>query len=318
MNKHRILIALALPLSLATVSCQSAPTSSSSSAAPHTQHVWGPWIRDEDEHVRNCTICGTSEFGPHEGGLCDVCADFRVLALGFLEGGDGAHGDFAKECNQWFPQQGKEHCFWYEFSTDFGKLNPETLSHYEAVMFINNMPWVKEQRDAFQEYMENGGGWIGYHVCAFTTDSNDWPWYHEEFLGSGNFRTNTWNPTPETLKVETHNHPATENLPDTFLTSPNEWYGWTNDLRENDDIEILLSLDPSTFPVGDRVGEIWYNESGEDYYPVAWANKNYNMVYMNMGHNLMSYNDFEKTSKTFSSELENQFVLDALYSVALG
>ena len=89
-------------------------------------------------------------------------------------------------------------------------------------------------------------------------------------------------------------------------------------LRENDDIEILLSLDPSTFPVGDRVGEIWYNESGEDYYPVAWANKNYNMVYMNMGHNLMSYNDFEKTSKTFSSELENQFVLNALYSVALG
>ena len=313
---HRIILSL-LVLSLASLSScgGESPKSSEESKAPHTEHVWGPWQRDEDEHLHKCTVCGKTEYGPHEGFICETCADFRVLGLGFLEGGDGAHCDFAQECNEWFPKMGRELGFLYDFSTEFSMLNEDTLEDYDAVMFLNNMPSVDSQRKAFEDYMENGGGWIGFHVCAFTTDSNDWPWYHETFLGSGNFRTNTWNPTRELLKVETHNHPATKDLPDTFMTSPNEWYGWTNDLRENDDIDILLSLDDSTFPVGDRQGEIWYNETGEDYYPVAWANRNYNMVYMNMGHNLMSYNDFEKKSKTFTEEMENQFVLDSLYSV---
>ena len=57
------------------------------------------------------------------------------------------------------------------------------------------------------------GGFIGFHVSAFTTESDSWSWYFEEFLGSGNFRTNTWNPTPELLKVESSTHPAVANVP---------------------------------------------------------------------------------------------------------
>lgn len=55
--------------------------------------------------------------------------------------------------------------------------------------------------------------------------------------------------------------------------------------RENKDIKILLSIDPSSFPLGDgpKQYEIWH----EGYYPVAWTNINYRMLYMNMGHNNM-------------------------------
>ncbi|MBQ7243066.1 MAG: ThuA domain-containing protein [Bacilli bacterium] len=314
MKRTPALSILVAPLLLGATGCN-ASSSITTSSAPHV-HEWGDWERDEEGHWRYCLTCGKDEYGEHEGGLCDVCACFRVLALGFLEGGDGAHGDFAKECNDFFPRIGKKEGFLYDFSTDFGLVNEDNLANYDALMFLNNYPYSNEQRQAFQNYMENGGGWIGFHVSAFTTESSSWDWYFNTFLGSGNFRTNTWNPTPELLKAESLTHPALAHVPETFMSSPNEWYGWEKDLRENEDIDILLSLDDSTFPVGDRKGEIWYNESGEDYYPVAWANRNYNMVYMNMGHNLMPYNDFAKTSKTFSKEHMNQFVLDALKAVA--
>ncbi len=302
-----------IPLaSLALIACGEGGTTSE----PHLIHQFGGWHREEDRHFRICTVCGEKEEGAHQGGVCEVCAEFKALGLGFIEGGDGAHADFAQEANEWFPKMGKENGFLYDFSTDFGMLNEETLEDYDLVMFLNNLPYVESQRHAFEEYMENGGAWMGFHVCAFTTEASSWSWYHENFLGTGNYRTNTWNPTAERLKVETHDHPATKFLGDSIMSSPNEWYGWENDLRENEDIQILLSLDDSmedsTFPIGDRVGEIW--DSG--YWPVAWTNKNYNMIYMNMGHNLMPYNDFEKYSRTFSSEEENEFIIEGMFGIA--
>ena len=307
-NKWVNLIALSVTL----FSCGGNASTVSENTTPHTEHVWGEWEREEHHHKRVCTVCGEVEEGYHKDRVCDICASFKILALGFNQGGDSAHSDFAREANEWFPEQGKEQGFLYEFSTDFGMLNDETLPDYQVVMFLNNLLYEQSQRKAFEKYMREGGSWMGFHVCAFTTEASSWPWYHEEFLGSGNFRSNTWNPTTECLKVETHDHFSTEFLPDTFMSTHNEWYAWEHDLRQNEDIQILLSLDESTYPVGDREGEIWY----EGYYPVAWANKNYNMMYLNMGHNLQSYNDFEKVSHTFSNREENDFILDGTLGLA--
>ena len=302
-------------LPIATISLLSCAQGTNSSSSEHLTHEYGGWHREKDRHYRICRICGEIEEGEHEDSVCEVCAEFKALGLGFSEGGDEAHSDFCKEANVWFPKMGKEHGFLYDYSPDFGKLNEETLSEYDLVMFINNLPYDKAQREAFEEYMENGGAWMGFHVCAFTQDAESWPWYHDNFLGSGNYRTNTWNPTAEIVKVENHNHPCTKFLPDSFMSAPNEWYGWEHDLRENEDIEILLSLDDtmedSSFPIGDKEGEIWY----EGYWPVAWTNKNYHMIYMNMGHNLMYYNTYEKTSRTFSSEEQNEFVIEGMFEI---
>lgn len=280
-------------------------------------HVWGEWQRSETEHWRVCTSpkCNEEQRGEHEDYLCDECAAFKVLSLGFIEGGDEAHADFANEANAWFAKTGKEYGFIYDFTTDWGYLNDNVLANYELVMFLNNKPFATEQCEAFERYMNNGGAWMGFHVCAFSTNSSEqWPWYHREFLGSGNFRTNTWNPTSEILKVETHDHFSTAALPDTFESAPNEWYGWELDLRANPDITILLSLDESTFPAGDKPGEMW--DSGD--YPVAWTNNNYKMIYLNMGHNLMYYNTYEKQSFTFGNEIQNQFVLDGMFGLVNG
>ena len=40
-------------------------------------------------------------------------------------------------------------------------------------------------------------------------------------------------------------------------------------------------------------------------------------MYINMGHNLMDYNDFAKDSLTFSSDDQNKFIIDAMFGYIL-
>ncbi|HVU83403.1 MAG TPA: ThuA domain-containing protein, partial [Puia sp.] len=130
--------------------------------------------------------------------------------------------------------------------------------------------------------------------------------------GSGSYVSNTWRPVSAILRVEDKSHPVTRNLPATFKSSPSEWYRWSNDLRTNPDIDILLAIDSSSFPLGTgpKPGEIWHS----GYYPVAWTNKKYRMVYFNMGHNDIDYE--HKTNRelsfTFGNRIQDQLIINTL------
>ena len=156
--------------------------------------------------------------------------------------------------------------------------------------------------------MQNGGAWMGFHVTAFNTDPNSWSWYYNTFLGTGAFRTNTWGPTSVTLRTENRTHPSTARLPATFTSSISEWYSWSNDLRQNPNIDILASIDPSSFPVGTDPNQSWYS----GYYPIIWTNRNYKMLYANFGHNAMNYTTNTRLSSTFDSEVQNRWLIDGL------
>jgi type 1 glutamine amidotransferase len=242
----------------------------------------------------------------------------RVIAF-YTAKNDQAHISFVHEANKWFPKMASQYEFTYDSTNNWTNLNKEFLSRYDVVMFLDTRPEQKEQRDAFQKYMENGGGWIGFHFAAFALNNSDypqdWDWYHNTFLGSGEYASNTWRPTSATLKVEHSSHPLTNDLPQKFKASPNEWYRWSNDLKANPDIQILLSIDPSSFPLGTgpKQHEIWHS----GYYPVAWTNTKYNMLYVNMGHNDIDYEN--KTNKqlsfTFGNETQDKWIVDALLEI---
>ncbi|MEZ4904459.1 MAG: hypothetical protein R2822_23285 [Spirosomataceae bacterium] len=79
----------------------------------------------------------------------------------------------------------------------------------------------------------------------------------------------------------------------------------------------MLSIDPASFPLGTgpKLHEIWHN----GYYPVAWCNKKYRMLYLNMGHNDIDYEN--KTNKELSFTFENtqnRFVINALLGLGKG
>lgn len=232
---------------------------------------------------------------------------FKVLAL-YSGTYDAAHIDFDKEANVWFPQQATANGFTYTASTNWDLLANGGVNAYQVVLFLDDLPQTAAQRAGFEAYMRGGGGFLGFHVSAFTTDAASWSWYHNTFLGSGNFASNTWGPTAVTLKVEDHTNPATANLPATFTSSVSEWYSWSRDLRQNPDIKILASIDPSSFPVGTDPNQSWYS----GYYPILWTNTKYRMLYANFGHNAMNYTTNTRLSSTFESATQNRFLLDGL------
>jgi hypothetical protein len=235
-----------------------------------------------------------------------AAATFSVLA--FYSGTwDAAHIDFEKEANQRFPGFGAQNGFTYTATTNWDQLNNLTASQYQVVMFLDDSPHTAAQRTGFQRYMENGGGYFGFHVSAYNDASSaSWPWFNQTLLGTGRFATNTWLPTAVTLKAENRSHPSLVNTGATFRSSVSEWYSWQNDLRTNPNIQVLASIDPSSFPVG--TSQVW--TSG--YYPIIWTNKNFKMIYANFGHNAMNYDTNTRTSSTFESAAQNQFMMDAL------
>jgi hypothetical protein len=240
---------------------------------------------------------------------------FKVIAF-YTERNDLAHISFVHEANKWFPKMAAQNNFSYDSTNDWSKLNTNYLSQYQVVLFLDTRPDVPEQRAAFKTYMENGGAWMGFHFAGFALTPSefpqDWDWYHNEFIGAGQYVSNTWRPTSAILRVEDKKHPAVKDLPTTFKSSPNEWYRWEKDIRINPDIKILLSIDSTSFPLGTgpKQYEIWHS----GYYPVAWTNKKYRMIYTNMGHNDIDYEN--KTNKElsfqFDNEIQNKFILDAL------
>lgn len=240
---------------------------------------------------------------------------FRVIAF-YTGKNDKAHISFVHEANRWFPKAAAQYQFAYDSTDNWANLNPEFLSTYQVVLFLDTRPEEPAQREAFRQYMEKGGGWIGFHFAGFALTPSkypqDWDWYHNEFLGSGQYKSNTWRPTSAILRVENQKHPATKQLPPTFTSAPNEWYRWTNDLRTNPNINILVSIDSTSFPLGTgpKPHEIWHS----GYYPVVWTNKKYRMLYVNMGHNDIDYEN--KTNKelsfTFANETQNQLLINSL------
>lgn len=240
---------------------------------------------------------------------------FKVIAF-YTARNDAAHISFVHEANRFFPKLAEENNFTYDSTNDWSKLNLQFLSQYQVVLFLDTRPDDSLQRIAFETYMKNGGAWMGFHFAGFALTPSDfpqnWNWYHNQFIGAGQYKGNTWRPTSAILRVEDTAHPAMKHLPHLFKSSPNEWYSWEKDIRTNPDIKILLAIDSSSFPLGTgpKLYEIWHS----GYYPVVWTNTKYKMLYVNMGHNDIDYEN--KTNKElsfqFANETQNKFILDAL------
>jgi uncharacterized protein len=240
---------------------------------------------------------------------------FRVIGF-YTAKNDRAHISFVHEANQWFSAMARHHRFTYDSTNNWSNLNTTFLANYAVIIFLDTRPDTLEQREAFKIFMDQGGAWMGFHFAGFALTPSDfpqdWDWYHNSFIGAGQYASNTWRPTSAILRVDDRKHPATKHLPKTFKSSANEWYRWENDLRVNPDIKILLSIDSTSFPLGTgpKQDEIWHS----GYYPVAWTNKKYRMIYFNMGHNDIDYEGGtnKELSHTFGNKIEDRLILDAL------
>jgi type 1 glutamine amidotransferase len=204
---------------------------------------------------------------------------FRALVY-YSDHVEEAHREFTHQAIAFFRKLTVGDGFILDVDTQL----PEDLSPYDVVIMPDVAPGSPEERARFQQYMENGGGWVGFHAAGYNDLSTGWPWFRD-FLGGGRFRCNNWPPQPGLMEVESRTHPVTRNLPDRFVAPASEFYQWTPDPRSNPAVEVLVSLAPENFPMG--LKDIVF---GGDF-PVVWTNRNYRMIYLNMGHGDECFSD---------------------------
>jgi type 1 glutamine amidotransferase len=201
---------------------------------------------------------------------------FKVLAF-YSTNVESDHVEFARQAITFFTELSKRDGFVFETTKRWDDLASPNLVQYKLVVWLDDFPHTATQREAFQKYMSRGGGWLGFHIAAYNDKDTHWPWF-VTFLGGAIFYSNNWPPLPAKLVVDDRTHPVTAGLPASFQSPSNEWYIWKPDPRLNKDVKVLVTLDPSNYPLGLK------DTLTDGDLPVVWTNMKYRMLYINMGH----------------------------------
>ena len=158
---------------------------------------------------------------------------------------------------------GADYGFTVEASDDPALFTEDTLRRYDAIIFsnTNNETFDTEaQRQAFQAYIRDGGGFVGIHSASGS--ERDWPWF-SRLLG-GNF---VRHPPRQDFAVEVvdRGHPSTSFLPNPWQIVDDECY-YLDELSPG--LHVLLAADLST--VSDRQKDDYPGEIFGDRFPLAW------------------------------------------------
>jgi uncharacterized protein len=182
-------------------------------------------------------------------------------------------------------KMGAENGFEVDASDDPKLFTPATLKRYAVLIFSNSNNEAfenDEQRAAFREYIEGGGGFVGIHSA--TGSEREWPYYWS--VVGGKFLRHP-RLQPFTVRVKDAQHPATRNLPAEFV--------WDDECYYHEHmapgLNVLLVTDPARlddpkkgeYP-GDRFGDslplAWYQNVGKG-----------RVFYTALGHKKEHYSD---------------------------
>lgn len=153
---------------------------------------------------------------------------------------------------------GREHGFDVTATEDPAELTSAQLARHRAVVFLSTTQEVLDgpSRAALEQYVREGGGWLGVHSAAGT--EYDWPFYGE-LLAGARF---DFHPEPQeaTVLVPDREHPATAALPERW-----QWYDEWYNFRALPDpsARVLLAVDEGSYQ-GGTMGA---------YHPLAWSHR---------------------------------------------
>lgn len=242
----------------------------------------------KEPHVIRMTVafCIVMLFASGSKPALSQSKSFRVLAF-YSTNVEQDHVDFALQAIPFFRAMAKRDHFDFTATADWNEMNPQVLSHYQVILWLDDVPAKAAQRKAFESYMKHGGAWMGFHIAGYLSSRQEWPWF-ADFLGAV-FSGNSWPPLPATVDIDDPSHPAMRGLPPSYLAPANEWYSWKPDPRNSRNIRVLMTLAPSNYPLGFKDTLV----CGDDV-PIVWTNVKYKMIYANMGHGDMIFNSTQQ------------------------
>lgn len=161
----------------------------------------------------------------------------------------------------------KEKGFGVSFTEDAAQFTEQNLKKYNSVVFLNTTGDIlnNEQQNAFERYIQAGGGYVGIH--AATDTEYDWLWYNQ--LAGAWFLDHP--STPSNVQkgkfMVTQKNELTAGMPDEFERT-DEFYSF-KDISPK--INVLVKIDEKSY-IGGKNGDnhpmSWYQEfdGGRSFY----------------------------------------------------
>lgn len=210
----------------------------------------------------------------------------RPAVLVFSKTNGFIHADAIPEAKTLFERFAKQHG-WSIVLSDNGAIhNAEDLRRFDLVVWNNVTGDVltADQRQAFRNWLEGGGSWLGLHGTG--GDFFPWTWFVEEVIGA-EFVGHTVSPqyTTARLRFEQPEHPTLAGLPPAM--------DWTDELYSfkvspRPDVSVLGNLDEASY-LNDQLLEMSLR-MGDDH-PIIWWRKVGDGIafYSALGHTAQAY-----------------------------
>ena len=215
--------------------------------------------------------------------------DYNVLLYSKANG--WVHTDAIAAAKEVFPRLAQKQGWKLIISDDSLVFNPAQLSYFDVVIWNNvtGQTLNKTQREAFKNYIETGGGFVGIHGAG--DDSHQWEWYDKKVIRTlfshhpmqPQFQVGTLNKVGDSL------FPATNDFPDQWKWEE-EWYVFFESPKLYGST-VLYNLDESKLVmVGEQEDKQW--GMGENH-PIVWyhCQKKGKVFYTAMGHKGTYYQD---------------------------
>jgi hypothetical protein len=149
------------------------------------------------------------------------------------------------------------------------------LGQYSVIVFLNTTGDILDanQQAAFEQFIHNGGGFVGIHSATDT--EYDWPWYGQLV---GTYFADHPALQPATVKIQNTSHPSTQLLPEQWPRI-DEWYNFRQQPAAG--LTILAEVDEATYS-GGTMGP---------HHPITWCHEfdGGRAWYTAMGHSSESF-----------------------------
>lgn len=191
---------------------------------------------------------------------------------------------------------GRRNGFLVDATEESDAITTENLSQYRVVVFLSVTGNVmnEAQEKAFQEFVLDGGGFVGIHGALFGPSAcqENWGWYHQ--LCGVAFKNHSA-VVAARVDVEDSSNPSTAGLPMHWVRT-DEWYNYEGSPRGT--AHVLATVDESTYKGG---------TVGNDH-PIAWCKP--------MGKGLIWYTAMGHTEESFREEHFLQHILGGIQLAA--
>jgi len=144
---------------------------------------------------------------------------------------------------------------WDVFATEnAATFDPKQLKKFDIIVLnsISGDVFLPEQREAFKNWIEAGGGVVALHGSG-GDHHYDWQWYVDVLLGA-QFIGHTYSPQfqPGVIHIVDNTHPAMRNLPNEWQRTE-EWYAFDR-VPTGFHTHILATLDENSYhPIPQQV-----------------------------------------------------------------